>query len=61
MKNGTLGLTGGRDQIAVIRASGSITRSRSPLSISSSGITSEKFIEKIRTARGRRSRSIPIT
>lgn len=51
VKNGTVGLTGGKDQIAVIRASGSISRARSPLSISSSGITSDKFIEKIRTAR----------
>ncbi|KAH9778359.1 serine protease SPPA [Citrus sinensis] len=32
----TLGLTGGGDQIAVIRASGSISRVRSPLSLSSS-------------------------
>ncbi|KAL5725643.1 hypothetical protein ACHQM5_008766 [Ranunculus cassubicifolius] len=51
VKNRTLGLTGGKDQIAIIRASGSISRARSPLSISSSGITSDKFIEKIRTVR----------
>ncbi|KAK1317186.1 hypothetical protein QJS10_CPA05g01983 [Acorus calamus] len=44
----TLGLAGAKHQIAVIRASGSISRTRSPLSISSSGIISEKFIEKIR-------------
>ncbi|WOL19897.1 hypothetical protein Cni_G28699 [Canna indica] len=47
----TLGLEGGKDQIAVIRASGSISRTRSPLSISGSGIISEQLIEKIRRAR----------
>lgn len=49
----TLGLSGGGDQIAVIRASGSISRVRSPLSVSGSGIIGEQFIEKIRTVRGR--------
>ena len=48
----TLGLSGGKDQIAVIRASGSISRVRSPFSIPGSGITSEQFIEKIRSVRG---------
>ncbi|KAJ0049131.1 hypothetical protein Pint_16334 [Pistacia integerrima] len=48
----TLCLTGGKDQIAVIRASGSISRVRSPLSLSSSGIVGEQLIEKIRTVRG---------
>ncbi|KAK1292292.1 hypothetical protein QJS10_CPB17g00481 [Acorus calamus] len=47
----TLGLAGAKHQIAVIRASGSISRTRSPLSISSSGIISEKFIEKIRSVK----------
>ncbi|XP_034672981.1 serine protease SPPA, chloroplastic [Vitis riparia] len=47
----TLGLSGGKDQIAVIRASGSISRVRSPFSIPGSGITSEQFIEKIRSVR----------
>ncbi|KAL9438364.1 hypothetical protein AB3S75_024106 [Citrus x aurantiifolia] len=47
----TLGLTGGGDQIAVIRASGSISRVRSPLSLSSSGIIGEQLIEKIRKVR----------
>ncbi|KZV21705.1 serine protease SPPA, chloroplastic [Dorcoceras hygrometricum] len=47
----TLGLTGYRDQIAIIRASGSISRARGPLSTSSSGIVAEQFIEKIRTVR----------
>ncbi|XP_031105694.1 serine protease SPPA, chloroplastic [Ipomoea triloba] len=47
----TLGLAGYRDQIAVIRASGSISRVRGPFSVSSSGIIAEQFIEKIRSAR----------
>lgn len=47
----TLGLTGYRNQIAIIRASGSISRARGPLSSSSSGIVSEKFIEKIHSVR----------
>lgn len=48
----TLGLIGGKDQIAVIRASGSISRTRSPLSVSGSGIIGEQLIEKIRSVRG---------
>ncbi|KAE8099775.1 hypothetical protein FH972_017729 [Carpinus fangiana] len=47
----TLGLSGGKDQIAVIRASGSISRVRSPLSVPGSGIIAEQFIEKIRNVR----------
>ncbi|XVE54626.1 hypothetical protein DITRI_Ditri03aG0097200 [Diplodiscus trichospermus] len=47
----TLGLAGGKDQIAVIRASGSISRVRSPLSTPSSGIIAEQIIEKIRSVR----------
>ncbi|KAK3037119.1 hypothetical protein RJ639_031538, partial [Escallonia herrerae] len=47
----TLGLSGGKDQIAVIRASGSISRVRSPLSSPSSGIVAEQFIEKIQSVR----------
>ncbi|GLU20300.1 hypothetical protein SLE2022_365080 [Rubroshorea leprosula] len=47
----TLGLTGGRDQIAVIRASGSISRVRSPLSTPTSGVIGEQIIEKIRRIR----------
>lgn len=53
VRNWTLGLTGGADQIAVIRASGSISRVRSPLSLPSSGIIGEQFIEKIRQVRGK--------
>lgn len=52
VKKWTLGLTGYRNQIAIIRASGSISRVRGPLSTSSSGIVAEQFIEKIRTVRG---------
>ncbi|KAL0381327.1 UNVERIFIED_CONTAM: Serine protease SPPA, chloroplastic [Sesamum angustifolium] len=51
VKKWTLGLTGFRDQIAIIRASGSISRVRGPLSASSSGIVAEQFIEKIRSVR----------
>ncbi|KAI3463800.1 hypothetical protein Pfo_020463 [Paulownia fortunei] len=51
VKKWTLGLTGYRDQIAIIRASGSISRIRGPLSTSNSGIVAEQFIEKIRTVR----------
>ncbi|XAR63859.1 hypothetical protein NMG60_11023988 [Bertholletia excelsa] len=47
----TLGLSGGRDQIAVIRASGSISRVKGPFSVPSAGIISEQFIEKIRSVR----------
>ncbi|KAF8407914.1 hypothetical protein HHK36_007052 [Tetracentron sinense] len=52
VRNWTLGLSGGKDKIALIRASGSISRVRSPLSVPSSGIIAEKFIEKIRSVRG---------
>lgn len=52
VRNWTLGLAGGKDQIAVIRASGSISRVRSPLSLSSSGVIGEQFIEKIRSVKG---------
>lgn len=38
--------------IALIRASGSISRIEGPLSVSGSGIVGEKFIEKIRSVRG---------
>ncbi|XP_010257856.1 PREDICTED: serine protease SPPA, chloroplastic [Nelumbo nucifera] len=51
VRNWTLGLSGGKDQIAVIRASGSIIRVRSPLSLPSSGIIAEQFIEKVRSVR----------
>ncbi|XP_068637985.1 serine protease SPPA, chloroplastic [Aristolochia californica] len=51
VRNWTLGLGGSRDQIAVIRASGSISRVRSPFSVPSSGVIGEQFIEKIRRIR----------
>nr|POF12139.1 serine protease sppa, chloroplastic [Quercus suber] len=47
----TLRLSGGEDQIAVIRASGSISRVRSLFSDSSSDIIEDNFIEKIRSVR----------
>ncbi|KAL3529369.1 hypothetical protein ACH5RR_008691 [Cinchona calisaya] len=47
----TLGLTGYKDQIAVIRASGSISRARGPFNMRGSGIIAEDIIEKIRTVR----------
>lgn len=49
----TLGLSGGKDLIAVIRASGAISRVKSPTSLpSSSGVIAEQIIEKIRVVRG---------
>ncbi|KAK1388039.1 Protease 4 isogeny [Heracleum sosnowskyi] len=47
----TLGLSGSKDQIAVIRASGSISRVRGRFSARGSGIIAEQFIEKIRSVR----------
>lgn len=47
----TLGLAGGRDKIAIIRASGSISRVSSRLNVSRSGIAGEQFIKKIREVR----------
>ncbi|KAM0019012.1 putative peptidase S49, ClpP/crotonase-like domain superfamily [Helianthus debilis subsp. tardiflorus] len=51
VKKWTVGLSGGKDKIAVIRASGSISRVRGPFSSPSSGIIAEQFIEKIRSVR----------
>ncbi|KAL1553956.1 serine protease SPPA, chloroplastic-like isoform X1 [Salvia divinorum] len=51
VKKWTLGLTGYRNQIVVIRASGSISRVRGAFSTSNSGIVAEQFIEKIHTVR----------
>lgn len=47
----SVGLSGGKDLIAVLRASGSISRVKRPFNASSSGIIAEKFIEKIRRVR----------
>nr|GEX39001.1 serine protease SPPA, chloroplastic-like [Tanacetum cinerariifolium] len=47
----TLGLSGGEDKIAVIRASGGINRVEGSFFSPSSGIVAEKFIEKIRKVR----------
>ncbi|KAG5066615.1 hypothetical protein JHK86_010346 [Glycine max] len=55
----TVGIPGGKELIAIIRASGSISRVESQFSVSSSGIIAEKFIEKIRTVRGSRGCSFP--
>ncbi|XP_021761285.1 serine protease SPPA, chloroplastic-like [Chenopodium quinoa] len=51
VKKWTLELSGGKERIAVIRASGSISRVRGPLSSSTSGIVAEQLIEKIRSVR----------
>lgn len=48
----TVGISGGKKLIAIIRASGSISRVKGQLSLFSSGITAEEFIEKIHTVRG---------
>uniref|UniRef100_A0ACD5Z6R3 Uncharacterized protein n=1 Tax=Avena sativa TaxID=4498 RepID=A0ACD5Z6R3_AVESA len=50
VRKSTLGLEGG-ELIAVIRASGSISRTRGRLSVGSSGIVAEQLIEKIRSVR----------
>ncbi|KAI9117552.1 hypothetical protein K1719_011718 [Acacia pycnantha] len=47
----TVGISGGKDLIALIRASGSISRIEGPLGMSGSAIIGEKFIEKIRSVR----------
>ncbi|XP_024976157.1 serine protease SPPA, chloroplastic-like [Cynara cardunculus var. scolymus] len=51
VKKWTLGLSGGKDKIAVIRASGSISRVGGSFFSPSSGIVAEQFIEKIRKVR----------
>ncbi|CAN8275679.1 unnamed protein product [Cochlearia groenlandica] len=51
VRKSTLGLGGGRDQIAIIRAGGSISRVKGPLSTPGSSIVAEQLIEKIRAVR----------
>ncbi|XP_074579705.1 serine protease SPPA, chloroplastic-like isoform X2 [Curcuma longa] len=51
VRKSTLGLDGGKEPIAIIRASGVITRTRNPFSFASSGIIAEQLIEKIRSVR----------
>lgn len=51
VKRWTLGLSGGKDQIAIIRASGSISRVRGRFSTPGSSIIAEQFIEKIRSVK----------
>lgn len=48
----TVGLSGGKDLIAVLRASGRIICARGPFNIPSSSIIGEQFIEKISMVRG---------
>lgn len=49
----TLGLAGGGNRIAIIRAAGNITRTASGrLGVSGEGIVSDSFIERIRFVRG---------
>ncbi|KAH7279210.1 hypothetical protein KP509_37G010400 [Ceratopteris richardii] len=47
----TLNLAGGRDQIAVLRAAGSISRTKGGINIGGDGIASDQFIEQIRQVR----------
>ena len=47
-----MGLSRGKDKIAVIRASGGISRVQGSFFSPSSGIVAEQFIEKIRKVRG---------
>ncbi|KAG0466381.1 hypothetical protein HPP92_017961 [Vanilla planifolia] len=47
----TVGMEGGGDKFAIIRASGSISRTRGPLSSPGSGIIAEQLIDKIRSVR----------
>ncbi|KAL7114772.1 hypothetical protein ACP275_04G142200 [Erythranthe tilingii] len=51
VRRSTLGLTGGKDQIAIIRACGSISRTQGRFKTPSTGIVAEQFIEKIRSVR----------
>jgi len=52
VRNWTLRLTGGKEHIAVIRASGSVRRFRGPLSAPTAGIVAEQLIQRIRSVRG---------
>ncbi|KAG0468123.1 hypothetical protein HPP92_017451 [Vanilla planifolia] len=47
----TVGMEGGGDKFAIIRASGSISRTRGPISSPGSGIIAEQLIDKIRSVR----------
>ncbi|KAF3331460.1 Serine protease SPPA [Carex littledalei] len=51
VKKWTLGLGGGEEQIAVIRASGTISRTRGPLDLLGSDIVAEQLIEKLHSVR----------
>eukprot|EP00249_Psilotum_nudum_P018445 c26807_g1_i2 orf=111-1544(+) len=52
VKPWTLNLYQGKDQIAVLRAVGGISRARIGINIVGDGIVSDEFIQKIRQARG---------
>lgn len=47
----TLNLSGGKDQIAILRAVGSISRAKGGINIGGDGIVSDQFIEQIRRVR----------
>uniref|UniRef100_A0A7C9ACE5 Peptidase S49 domain-containing protein n=1 Tax=Opuntia streptacantha TaxID=393608 RepID=A0A7C9ACE5_OPUST len=51
VRNWTLRLSGGKEHIAVIRASGSVRRFRGPLSAPTAGIVAEQLIQRIRSVR----------
>ncbi|KAL9266313.1 Serine protease SPPA, chloroplastic-like protein, partial [Drosera capensis] len=51
VRKSTVGLSGGKDQVAIIRASGNISRVGGQFSSDTSNIVAEKFIEKIRSVR----------
>jgi hypothetical protein len=48
----SLNLSGSKDQIAVLRAVGSISRTRGGINVGGDGIVSDQFIEQIRRVRG---------
>ncbi|MED6110184.1 hypothetical protein PIB30_040600 [Stylosanthes scabra] len=56
----TLGISGGKDLIAIIRVSGSIRRGDDSSGGRSSGIIAGKFIEKIRKVRGKQFKAVII-
>lgn len=51
VKQWTLNLSGSKDQIAILRAVGSISRARGGINIGGDGIVSDQFIEQIRQVR----------
>lgn len=51
VKPWTLNLSGSKDQIAILRAVGSISRARGGINIGGDGIVSDQFIEQVRRVR----------